>query len=584
MAAVRQRALAAAIVVLDLAVVVHLAGSLRAAAMFVAFVGCIVVPVVFLARSPIVILAAVPWFFLRKATGMPFVVDVATAAVLIACAFRWGSRPRVRMPAVTFAVVPILFALVWLGWNAPVGNEIREYGLFGIDFGNLVAVVSTIRASPMLPLSYVAGAGPLSYHWLYFTIPAALADFGGGSMPNANALVLANLLTAMLLVQAVASIASNRVAAAVVLFAPFTTYFYQALAARIALGPLALPTRNHLLLSPLNGMITFGNNSVALVLAIVALVQLETWNRDGRVRDLAAGCVALAAIIGYSITLVFPLALALLVWTLLGRVHRPLIALPAAAVIGAIAAAIFWELHVIGGGGTRHLAIAFDRGQFLRMVIFGMVPLWALARRRELTIFHVAIAACIAVPTMVYLAGSPTGASDFSMKTASLMVICFAPLLVTARSLVAALVVTAGLIQSTAYVLQFPVYRVRHVTKNGVGIERDYARALAWIRENTPPSAIVIDPHELQNHDEIFTVILGERRVWLPTAYAKEVLVNGLPPSMSQREAMWRTFPASAEAMAREADMLVVPFTFDSPAWQPAHREGSWVVFRSARR
>ncbi len=310
MAAVRQRALAAAVIVLDLAVVVHLAGSLRAAAMFVAFAACIVVPVVFLARSPIVILAVVPWFFLRKAIGMPLLVDVATAAALIACAFRWGARPRVRMPAVTFVVVPLLFALVWLGWNVPVGNEIREYGLFGIDFGNLVAVVSTIRASPMLPLSYVAGTGPLSYHWLYFTSPAALADFGGGSMPNANALVLANLLMAMLLVQAVASIASNKVAAAIVLFAPFTTYFYQAIAARIALGPLALPTRNHLLLSPLNGMITFGNNSVAIVLAIVALVQLERWNHDGRLHDLVAGCVALAAIIGYSITLVFPLALA----------------------------------------------------------------------------------------------------------------------------------------------------------------------------------------------------------------------------------------------------------------------------------
>jgi hypothetical protein len=574
----------AAIVLLDLAVVLHLAGSLRGAAMFVAFAALVVVPAVTLPRGMALIVAAVPWFFLRKAIGMPLLVDVVTAAALIACALKWGSRPRIRLPIVTFVVVPLLFALVWLGWNVPVGNEIREYGLFGIDFGNLVTVVTSLRCSPMLPLSFVAGAGPLSYHWLYFTIPAALADFGGGSMPNANALILTNLLVAMLLVQAVASIASNKVAAAIVLLAPFTTYFYQTIAARIALGPLALPTRNHLLLSPLNSMITFGNNSVALVLAIVALAALERWNRDGKLRDLIAGCAALAAIIGYSITLVFPLALALIVWTLLGRVRRPLVALPVAAVIGAMAAAILWELHVIGGGGTRHIAIAFDRGQFLRMAIFGMVPLWALARRRELTIFHVAIAACVAVPTMVYLAGSPTGASDFSMKTASLMAICFAPLLVTTRSLVAALVVAAGLIQSAAYVLQFPVYRVRHVTQNGVGIERDYASALAWIRENTPPSAVVIDPHELNNRDEIFTPILGERRVWLPTAYAKTYLINALPEPVARREAMWRAFPASADAMAREADVLLVPFDAPSSAWRPVHREGAWTVFRSALR
>jgi len=133
-------------------------------------------------------------------------------------------------------------------------------------------------------------------------------------------------------------------------------------------------------------------------------------------------------------------------------------------------------------------------------------------------------------------------------------------------------------------VLQFPLYRVRHATTNGVGIARDYASALAWIRENTPPSAIVIDPHELENHDEIFTLILGERRAWLPTAYAKQVLINGLPPSMSQREAMWRAFPASADAMAREADVLVVPVTLASRSWQPQHRDGAWVVYRSTLR
>ena len=76
----------------------------------------------------------------------------------------------------------------------------------------------------------------------------------------------------------------------------------------------------------------------------------------------------------------------------------------------------------------------------------------------------------------------------------------------------------------------------------------------------------------------------SERRVWLPTAYAKQVLINGLPPSMSQREAMWRVFPASADAMAREADVLVVPVTFASRSWQPRHRDGAWVVYRSTLR
>ena len=606
----KRTALIAAIALVDLAVVVYLAGSVVAAAMFIAFVLCIVVPPVFLARrvapmpvaALIVIVAAVPWFFLRKASGVPVIVDVVTAALgcgVAATALKSGGWRR-RTPnspgAILPLLVPILFALVWLGWHVAIGNEVRFYGLFGIDFGNLVSVISTLRDSPTLPLSFVSGMGSLSYHWLYFTIPAALADFGGGSMPNANALALANLLAAMLLVWTVTSIAEKR-AAMIVLFAPFTTYFYQAAAARLPLGPLALPLRNHLLLSPLNSMLVFGNNSVALVLAIVALTQLERWNRDGRMRDLAAGCLALAAVIGYSVTLLFPLTLALMLWTLAGRVRRPLIALPVAAGIGAIVVAIFFALHVIGGESTRHIAVEFDRGQFLRMIVFGLVPLWGtalLAARRELTIFHAVIASCIAVPTMLYVAGSPTGATDLSMKIASLLAVLFAPLLVIDvldgwRTWAAALLIAFGVIQSATYLLQFSYYRLRHVTTNGVAVPRDYAGALAWVRDHTPPSAIVVDPHELPNGDEVFTLVLAERRIWLPTAYTRAVLINVAPAAIAQREALWRAVaerrdPAAAASIAAEADVLVAPFPITSPAWRPVHGEGAWMVYRSTLR
>ncbi|HEY6137937.1 MAG TPA: hypothetical protein VI670_09260 [Thermoanaerobaculia bacterium] len=567
----RPALLVAACFVVDAAVVVFLGGSIEAAAMFSIFVAFIAVPAIQLLPLPYAILAAVPWFFLRKASGVPLAVDAATAVVLVALV--WRRRrflPQVKLPVVTFLVVPFVFALVWLGWAAPAGHDVRFYGLFGIDFGNLVAVVSTLRVSPLLPLSYVAGGGPLSYHWLYFTIPAALASFGGGAMPNANALILANLLMAMLLVQAVASIASEKLAAAVAVFAPFTTYFYQTISSRVPLGPLAVPMRNHLLLSPLNSMVTFGNNTVALVLAMAALAALERWNRDGKLRDLAEGCIALAAVAGFSITLVFPLALALLAW--IPRIRRPAFAVAAAAAAGAIFLAILWTLHVLGGDSSRHLALAFDRGAFLKMALFGMAPLWLLARRRELTIFHAVIAACVAVPSFVYIAGSPTGASDFSMKTATLMAVAFAPLLVVRRSLLVALVVGAGLIQSAAYVLQFPFYRLRHVTTNGVSIERDYANALAWVRGHTPLSAVVADPHELRNRDELFTAILGERRVWLPTAYAKTYLIADLPPAVLARE----TMPLESG----DADVLLVPYAIASPRWRAVHREGSWIVYR----
>lgn len=559
--------------------------------MFVAFVALLVAPAVALARrvapmpvaALLVIVAAVPWYFFRKALGVPLVVDVATAAGLLFSAIRARAfrRPVLRVPLVTLVLLPLLFALVWLGWRAPAGNDVRLYGLFAIDFGNLVTVLSTVRASPMLPLSYVAGGGPLSYHWLYFTIPAALADAFGGSMPNANALVLCNLLVAMLLVETVASMVEDRRAALLVLFAPFTTYFYQAAAARLPLGPLAMPTRNHLLLSPLNSMLTFGNNTVALLLALAALLQLERWNRDGRLRDLLFGVTAVALMMGYSITLVFPLALTLVIWVLLGRVQRPWLALTMAVLSGVVVIGALFAIGVLASGSSRHIAVAFDRGQYLRMIVFGLVPLWGvalLAARRKLAIVHVLIASCILVPSLLYVAGSPTGGTDFSMKTASLLAIAFAPILAfDRRPFVAAALALLGVIQTAAYVLQFPYYRITHSTRSGVALPRDYVASLDWIREHTPRTAIVVDPHELENRDEIATLAIAERRVWLPTRYTNEFLI-GPSADLNARVGIWR---AGGEAMAREADVLVVPAAVTSPYWEAVHREGAWTVYRS---
>jgi hypothetical protein len=597
----RRNARIAAVAILDLAILWHLAGSFEALAMFAAFVVLLVVPALALTRriapmpvaALIVVVAFVPWFFARKASGMPLIVDLVTAAILIATAIATRSlkMPSLKMPVVTFVFVPLLFAIVWLGWNAPNGNEVRDYGLFAVDFGNLASVVSTLRASPGLPLSYVAGMGPLSYHWLYFTIPASLADAFDGAMPNGNALVLANLLAAILLVQTVATFAGERRAALLVLFAPFTSYFYQAVAARVALGPLALPTRNHLLLSPLNSMRTFGNNTIALVLIVTALLQLERWNHDGRLRDALFGSVAMALVIGYSVTLVFPLIAAVALWAVSGRIRRPLVVIPLAALTGFLIVALFFALGILTRGGARHIAVAFDHGQFFRMVAFGLVPLWGvalLAWRRMLTIEHILIACCVAVPSLLYIAGSPTGASDFSMKTASLIAIAFAPLLVfdgltRRRVMMAIALAVLGIVQTSAYVLQFPYYRLTHSSSNGVGLPRDYAEALTWIRDHTPRAAIVVDPHELPDENQIFTLILAERRVWLPARYTGA----NLPPELAARVAAWNAFAAGDKAAGRriaaEADYLIVRGAIVSTDWREVRR-GTWSVFQSAIR
>jgi hypothetical protein len=548
------------------------------------------------------VLLAVPWYFLRKLAAHPLPFDAASCALATLAATRTGAtrellaaaRPTLSRARWLLALQPLVAALAWLGWNAPAGNEVREYGLFAIDFGNLVSVVSTLRASPMLPLSFVDGGGPLSYHWLYFTLPATLADFLGASMPNSTALWLANLLLAWLLIYAVTTVASAR-AAVLMLFAPYATYFYQAVAARIPLGPLALPARNHLLLSPLNSMLVFGNNTFALVLALVVLVSLERWNRDGRLRDAVIVSVALAAVIGYSVTLLFPLLLALGILTMRGRVRRPLIALPLAATTGVIALLLFRALNVLTSGGSRQIAVGFDRGAFLKMLAFGLVPLWGLLvlgwRRRSFPPFAVLAISCVLVPSFLYINGGPTGATDFSMKTASLLALSLAPLLAEVtlperwRVVAASLLVALGVVQTAAYVLQFPYYRARQSHANGVALPRDYFQALQWLRDGTPRTAVVVDPASTTARDELFPIMLAERRVWLPTPYTNSVLIAAPPPTLAARTETWRAAAAgdvpALTRVAREADYLVTAAPVAAPSWQALHREGAFTIYRS---
>jgi hypothetical protein len=212
----------ALLAVIVLGVLVYLGGGLAAAGIFLLFVAFFLLPaVVIAARAPlvrsmlaelritaasvIVVILAVPWYFARKAIGMPVITDVVASIALTFTALRFGSprqlveELRVRLAVPVLAVLSLIFALVWLGFDVRVGSDVRYYGLLAVDFGNLASAVSTIRLSPMLPLSYIDGGGSFSYHWLYFSLPAMLSDFLGATIPSANALILTNLLMAALL-------------------------------------------------------------------------------------------------------------------------------------------------------------------------------------------------------------------------------------------------------------------------------------------------------------------------------------------------------------------------------------------------
>jgi hypothetical protein len=560
---------------------------------------------------------AVPWYFFRKLFAMTAPVDAVASILLTVIAVRFAApralldelRPSLRRLIPVLIVLPVVTALVFLGFEVRAGSEVRYYGLLAIDLGNLASAVSAIRISPMLPLSIVDGGGSISYHWLYFTMPAMLSDFLGASIPSATALILTNLLMAALLFQAVVMTAGwfdewrgrrYHWIAAVVLFAPFTTYFYQAAATRFPIGWFALPTRNHLLLSPLNSMITFGNNTFALVLCLFVLVELDRWNRDGKLADAILGVIALAMIIGYSVTLVFSVAATVFIWTLLGRVRRPVVALGLAVLAGVCAVAIFFAIGILSGGGSRGIGIGFDGGQFFRMVLFGLTPLWVVAvlgGRARLNIFHVLIAVAIAVPSLLYTTGSSGSQIDFSMKTGSLVAIAFTPLLALAfrrlfaegvprwRAWAAMFVIVLGLVQSSAFLLQFPWYRFARPSSRGHSIPAGYHDALIWIRDHTPQRAVVVDPQSLNTQEVVDTMMIGERRIWLPTAYTNEVMI--VRPHVEGRLALWSSFAAgdadSGRRIAAAADYLVARGGVASPYWRPV-RPGEWSVFESTLR
>ena len=628
-----------AIVLLDIAILVHLGGGPIAALLFIAFAAFFLLPAVLLvARAPflrtmpaemrviwaavVVVMLAVPWYFARKALDWAVIVDAASSLTLTLAAAKFASprllldelRPALRRLVIpALVVLPLIFALAWLGFEVRAGDDVRYYGLFAVDLGNLASTVSALRASPILPLSFISGSGPLAYHWLYFVLPAMLSGFLGGSIPSANALILVNLLIAALFVYTLNTVAawfnpklparSTRWATLLVLFAPFTVYFYQTAATRFPVGWFALPVRNHLLLSPVASMITFGNNTFAVVLALVTIVSVEQWNRDGRISDAVFGVVALAAMIGYSITLVFSVGGTLLVWTLLGRVRKPFLALTLAVVAGGAAAALFFAMGLLTTGGSRHIAVAFDNGQFLKMVLFGMAPLWGVlilgsGRRFSPNIFHVLIAVSIAVPSLLLTSGSgETSATDFSMKTATLLAIAFAALLPASienlrtgavlrwRSAAALLLAVFGATQTGAFVLQFPWYRATRLATHAASVPSDYHDGLVWLRDHTPPGAIVVDPQGVRTREVLYALMIGERRVWLPTPYTDQVLIATL--HAGERRAIWRAFAAgdrgASRTIASEADYLIVRGNINSGDWHLV-RPGVWNVFESAIR
>ena len=308
--------------------------------------------------------------------------------------------------------LPLLFTLVWMGFGARNREDVCFYGLFPVDFCQLSGGVALVKMLTGLPLASVAGLGSLHYHWFFFTVPAWLTDFCGLAMPCANALVLCNWLAANLLVLALIAVIRRtvpedrhrwlaRLTIGVVVFAPLITYTYQFGVKLIGSPWLSLGTRNNLLMSVVNSMVAFGNNSTAVAMILTGALLLEEWNRQGRVAHGFVAVVFLILLPGYSATLTLTMAVVLACRLLSGKVKHLSKALVIAAPMGLVGLIALCQLNVLGGENS--LGFSFDRGQFFQNILIAGIPLWALvacATRRHWRprFFELVVLAGIVVP------------------------------------------------------------------------------------------------------------------------------------------------------------------------------------------
>jgi len=515
------------------------------------------------------ILLTTPAFYFRRLLPVPqWSADGLLVLAICGLALKRGSymrflgdltSPVFRASApFLFVVLPALFTLVWMGYEVHDGRQALYYGLYPIDFANLTSIVALINASHGLPHGQVAGTAVLSYHWLFFAFPAWLGSFGKGAVPAASSLAICNYVAActLFLVICVVIERARRVmdpdrtpaastavlTAGVVTLASLVMYPYQLLsrlAAQVTqISSLGISLRNGLLLSLPNSMAVFGNNTMAVALALLVLALLVEWNREPRKGYLLLAGGLLASITGYSVTLFFPMGLAIGLWLLLGKVHRwPVAALWMGIAGAGVLSILDFGLHLFGS--SRGPAVSFDGGAYLRHIVFALLPLWILAWMgraywRKLSLFWETVACGIVVPSFLYVPHSVTGQTDFSMKIATLIAVAASPLayagLVRWRQnwrapvgLAAAALTAAGLVCTAVYAGQFAFMRVRHDNRRALQLPLDYVKALQFLRDHTPREAIVIDPQSVSYPLSIPTNFVGERRVYLPTQYTEAV-------------------------------------------------------------
>ena len=622
--------------------VFFLAGGISPAFFFGAFLLLFFCPIVFIAFSLLVqlqipdnlrimlsllfpFLVIIPWSFLKKASGFPGpFVDLISVIILLLIIFQRGNAKGFfheisgtftdTFRTFNLVAIPLLFCLSWTAFEVHCNGMVGYYGLYLIDFGSLSEIVSLVNVSPHFPLNHLEGIGALSYHWLFFSIPSFIADFMGSPIKHPHALGLANLLVTHLLFLVLYFSAGNFLvqgeennkslqawSAFSIVFCSTIFQFYLRLTEILKFSFLQIPRINHLLMSVINSITGFGNNTLALSCILIGIMLIIEWNKQERPVFLFFGSILFAMPMALSVTLVFPTSMAIFILIISGRIRHAFKAALTGLFFGAVFFGIFKLIGIFGGNAGR-IGVDFDRGYFVRNVFFSLFPaiivsFFGLERPHRENIFLVFLGCCLVIPSFLLVKDTPYGRIDFSMKIASLIAVLMTPLfakgmayLVARRSIKLAIFpvffILLGLLHTTAFSCQFLFYRAFSPQTRCFSFPEAHFNALDFVRRQSPKTAIVADPFFSDRTDTHINLFVSERRQFLPIE--KDFLYHQLPEEIQKRRQFWEEWEKSSfqdkersRYFAEHADYVVVDKSVSDSNWEPVFQAGDFFVYKS---
>lgn len=526
-------------------------------------------------------------------------------------------------------IVPLLFFLIRLGNEVVEGAEVVYYGQLYIDFGVLKGITNLLVASDFMPESFVYGTGPLSYHWLFFAVPAWNSDLLGCSHDMNGVLSIANYVAAIFLYRCLSHAISlairstggrhqrvwSDLGAAVVLFGMNLRYFHEAASSITGWAFLDPGERNGLLLSLSNSVINFGNITFAVSLLILVVMSLHRWTDSGNRWYLWLSCLWVGCTPMLSATTVPGIAIGIGLACLLKWVRSPWYSLACFAAIG-LGCTLFFRYLGAFDSQSSAPRLSWDGGQFLKNCVFAS-PLFVLPFLsrcnlcRGSSLWGLGICVSIGlmiIPSLLTL-GHMITPSDLSMKNYTALAAVVGVLVIGTlgemvrqgstrtiryRRYIVGFLIVLGAVNSSAYAMSSlmmryprafgPIGKIRGGSRTA--FDGDYFRALRFINQNNERSAVLLAEPSTLLVDP--TSIVAGNRTFLPNAAFLQQSRGKVREQLLERDMHWVEWKASgfnhadiSRWFADRVELLLVDQEIRSSDWAMVGTYGKWRIYSS---